>query len=210
MTTPKNLVGRQFEHLTVLDKSDATNDNKTNKTLWHCLCVCGNAINVRSRYLLNGHIISCGCKNKQCQICKSIIVGKKFICKTCYSRQLMSKLYQKDKEKRKQRAKDYRRTEVGSFNVTKSNALKDNKEWDLTIDEFKKIRSIGHCFYCLGDLPKVCGGLDRIDNNKGYIVGNIILACENCNKFRGKFISVDEMVAVVKLLRTMRNGKLWG
>jgi hypothetical protein len=43
------------------------------------------------------------------------------------------------------------------------------------------------CAYCGGDLPlNLSTSLDRIDNNKGYTLGNIVFCCQNCNFIKGK------------------------
>jgi hypothetical protein len=36
------------------------------------------------------------------------------------------------------------------------------------------------CAYC-GEIPNELNGLDRIDNNKGYTIDNVVPCCKNCN-----------------------------
>lgn len=37
-----------------------------------------------------------------------------------------------------------------------------------------------HCFYCTA-APKPTHGIDRVDNENGYIHGNVVTCCKQCN-----------------------------
>lgn len=59
------------------------------------------------------------------------------------------------------------------------------KEWTLTFDEFQAIVSC-NCYYCNRSIADETGsGLDRIDNSKGYVPGNVNPCCADCNRRRG-------------------------
>ena len=58
----KNLVGKQFNYLTVLEK---TNKRKNGAVIWLCQCKCGNLKEVTSGNLNAGRVTSCGCYNKK-------------------------------------------------------------------------------------------------------------------------------------------------
>lgn len=68
MTRPKNLVGKRFGRLRVLDRSGS--DPKTRKALWVCLCDpelggCGNVTRpLPGEYLTSGDTASCGCLHR--------------------------------------------------------------------------------------------------------------------------------------------------
>lgn len=51
-------------------------------------------------------------------------------------------------------------------------------DFDLTFDEFWKIRDVGECHYC-GYVGKV--GIDRKDSKFGYTVDNCVPSCWTCN-----------------------------
>jgi hypothetical protein len=53
----ENLIGRSFGKLTVVDCAYI----KNHIVYWHCLCECGNELDVRGGDLKNGHTSSCGC-----------------------------------------------------------------------------------------------------------------------------------------------------
>jgi hypothetical protein len=82
---------------------------------------------------------------------------------------------------------EYRR---GARNRTLKSGNKERYTFDLTLDQFYAI-VILPCIYCgsigsqpINDNTVVCG-IDRIDNNKGYIAGNVVSCCADCNIARG-------------------------
>lgn len=56
-----DLVGKRFSHLIVTSRAP----QKKNRTLWQCLCDCGNAKIIRGDALVRGVTISCGCYHKE-------------------------------------------------------------------------------------------------------------------------------------------------
>ena len=48
-----------------------------------------------------------------------------------------------------------------------------------------------------GDFPDITASLDRIDNNRGYVPGNVQLVHKKINMMRGR-LSVDEFVSLCK------------
>jgi 5-methylcytosine-specific restriction endonuclease McrA len=93
------------------------------------------------------------------------------------------------------------------FNAYRASARHRGHTFLLTLDEFGKLIK-QECFYC-GVEPKqlarttgdsVCyNGLDRIDNNKGYELSNIVTCCGACN--RSKYTSTqDEYLTRCRLI----------
>ena len=68
------------------------------------------------------------------------------------------------------------------FRNYKSGAKQRNYLFDLTFKEF-----MSHwqkpCEYCNSHIETI--GLDRIDNNKGYSIDNIVSCCYTCNRGKG-------------------------
>jgi hypothetical protein len=54
-------------------------------------------------------------------------------------------------------------------------------ECTLRFEEYKTLRTLP-CFYCGGVLPKIGHGLDRVDSNLGYSLGNVRPCCTQCNR----------------------------
>lgn len=91
--------------------------------------------------------------------------GKKNICVDCRSTIRLKSKY---------RYSDY-----------KYGANRRNLNFNLTLDKFKEITS-KPCYYCGGYSgegyeEKKYNGIDRIESNKGYIDGNCVSACAECN-----------------------------
>lgn len=59
MRTVKDLTGKIFGELTVIEKTDKPEHIKGNKTFWKCQCSCGNISVVNTSNLTNGHSTRC-------------------------------------------------------------------------------------------------------------------------------------------------------
>lgn len=76
-----------------------------------------------------------------------------------------------------------------------SGARKRGYDWNLSVDEFTDLTS-QDCHYCgyppdYGKNTFRYNGLDRLDNNKGYNLDNVVPCCWICNKAKGS-LSYDE------------------
>ena len=60
MAKPKEMVGKTFHRLTVLKE---LKERKGGSVCYDCVCVCGNNVEVKGKYLRNGDTKSCGCLN---------------------------------------------------------------------------------------------------------------------------------------------------
>lgn len=58
MARSEDLTGARFGHLTVLEKTDKTQDRYC---VWRCKCDCGREIEVNTKRLKNGIVTNCGC-----------------------------------------------------------------------------------------------------------------------------------------------------
>jgi hypothetical protein len=77
----------------------------------------------------------------------------------------------------------YHKQPKGKYVIYKNGALKRNHEFTITIEEFTMFWQKG-CYYCGTCIETI--GLDRIDNSKGYITGNILACCTTCNFMKHK------------------------
>ena len=62
MPVYKNLVGKHFGHLTVLD---STEQRQSGYRMWRCICDCGREIIVSTKKLQSGTVTDCGCIPKK-------------------------------------------------------------------------------------------------------------------------------------------------
>lgn len=81
----------------------------------------------------------------------------------------------------KKKNKKYLNSKVGKHIAYFHNAKKRGYSFDLTVEEVFKITS-DNCKYC-GE--EKCGGIDRVYNNEGYKLGNIVPCCGTCNSMKG-------------------------
>lgn len=141
---------------------------------------------------------------QQCRECGVILPilafdNSKRFCKKCSRKQL--KQWLASTEGKKDKAS---RTYYG----LKRNVKHRGSKLNLTRTEFKKWFDIeikdGVCFYCQQKLdpsaPYQLNGvtIDRMDNTKGYEIGNIVLACRRCNIIKGSWFSFEDMIEIAE------------
>lgn len=93
------------------------------------------------------------------------------------------------------------------YNNYKNRAKKRYYEWEIDFETFKNITK-RDCFYC-GEKPLqvqygfelngvyVYNGIDRIDNDEGYTIENIVACCGDCNRIKTSK-STDEFFKKIK------------
>lgn len=172
----ENLSGKVFGRLTVIELDES---QKKDRTSWICKCNCGNTLSIIAKDLVNGHTKSCGCLPL-----------------------------------------DNKRLEKGesAFNDLYSSymrgALKRNLSFELSREEFREMTK-KNCFYC-GKEPAqlrrregrvygeyVYNGIDRIDNNKGYILENCVPCCGKCNQAKSKSNKKDFIEWIKKVFNNL-------
>lgn len=91
---------------------------------------------------------------------------------------------------------NWNRTNVNArLDAIKRSAKERNKEWNLTDQEAKRML-VFPCNYCGHlDLKVRLNGIDRIDNSKGYITGNVVPCCKYCN-YAKNMLSIDEFISM--------------
>lgn len=85
------------------------------------------------------------------------------------------------------------------FRNYRKEALRRDLKWELTLEEFAELTKQS-CYLCgieptgryvhwyakkkFADHPYIYSGIDRFDNSKGYVSGNVISACKTCNMLK--------------------------
>jgi hypothetical protein len=103
------------------------------------------------------------------------------------------------------------------FSKYRSEARKRGR--DFSLSQAYLIELIGQaCHYCRNPPGNAMrravyagavlfySGIDRKDNDVGYVEGNVVPCCARCNYVKGEALSYGEMVQVGKLLRRMKKG----
>lgn len=148
---------------------------KNNHSYWNVKCYCGNIFITQATSVKNGTVKSCGCS---------------------------------------------RRLENGeaSFNhlfaTRKRNAVSSrNLKWDLNKEQFK-ILSKQNCYYC-GVEPQqkhegysfygeyIYNGIDRINNQIGYIIDNCVSCCKKCNFMKGTLCHTDFINQIKQICKNL-------
>jgi hypothetical protein len=56
------------------------------------------------------------------------------------------------------------------------------------------------CFYCDGK----SSGLDKVENNKGYINTNIVPCCQECNRLKSDKYTCEETLIIVECIKKLK------
>ena len=181
MPTYEDLVGKKFSRLTVIKRMP---NDKNYNTMFLCKCDCGNETTVCASSLKEGHTKSCGCLNK---------------------------------------VNNSHPLDVGVANMHnviisyRNNAKTRGLDWRLTEQQFKEITK-KPCHYC-GALPNnktnrrdcngvyVYNGIDRVDNEKGYIINNVVPCCKRCNNAKRNFGLEDFKDWIRKIYNKFERGE---
>lgn len=81
----------------------------------------------------------------------------------------------------------------------KRNARKRGLEFNLTVEDYKFIKSGETCYYCQAETDIIT--LDRKDNFKGYTTDNIVGCCYYCNKLKSNLFNEEEMKIIGRAVR---------
>ena len=85
-----------------------------------------------------------------------------------------------------------------AFWKARSQAKRIGRAWFISRDQHAAPMR-RPCTYCRLSLPdfRAGGGLDRLDNGRGYVPGNVVPCCGLCNYIRGSFFTPSEMRCVI-------------
>jgi len=137
---------------------------------------------------------------------KSRQYGFAYECRDCHSKRKIgrdrrkerwSSLNEEQKKKRKEIMQKYAKTNKGRAVMLRA-AYRKIDACDMTTNEVAAIIS-QPCTYCQTTVePR---GLDRIDNQKPHIKGNVLPACGRCNVTRGDRFTSEEMLVIGETIR---------
>jgi hypothetical protein len=159
----KNVLGLTFNKLNVIEYLGISSRG----ALWKCKCTCGKEVNCTTSTLTKSRRKSCGHDHPN---------------KKPAGEAAFNDLYRR----------------------YKYDAKGKNREFNISIEKFKELVS-SPCSYC-GCVPSkettykeayngqfIYNGLDRVNNEGGYTIDNVIPCCEQCNKSK-RGMSVQEFI----------------
>jgi hypothetical protein len=175
MSKQYEIQGMIFGNWYVVERSKT--NSKHNAKRWVCRCICG-AIRLRpTGQIVSGHSKSCG--KKGCLVRSKISSG--------------------EQAGRKRVIQHYRQ-----------NSKNYNHVFCLSEKQLDKLFK-GKCFYC-GCNPKntigsqykfndktvfTYNGIDRKDAKKGYVIGNVVSCCSDCN-YAKQSLTVNQFIQLVE------------
>lgn len=178
--------GKQIRNFTVITKTDRKKKRPNGRSyfIYLCKCSCGkdfesNASEFEWRFGCN----DCSKKHHYDKVVENM---QKTLSANPSRRTALSVLSPASKGNIKGSYANY------IVNWIKGTATKRNLIWNLdSVDVFYMIQE--SCFYCghSVNFPDTRNGLDRIDNTKGYIPGNVVACCFTCNIAKHE-MTIDE------------------
>lgn len=165
--TYEKMIGLKFNMLTILS---IIKDNIKNRIFANCVCDCGKKKRIRADLIKNETYISCGCHSKN----RKSMTGN------------LNPSF-----------KGVGKIGISFFNELKRTAKRRNLDFNITIDYLWKIfkNQNGKCSLTNQPLKfgrirrhnETTASLDRIDNNLGYIVGNVRWVLKDINMIRKNY-----------------------
>lgn len=90
------------------------------------------------------------------------------------------------------------------FKCLKSEAKQRNLNLELTLEEFTVFTG-KNCYYCDTCMDEHVGsGLDRLNNELGYTVKNVVTCCGPCNTGRSDNFTSEEWKVMITALKEWR------
>lgn len=145
--------------------------------------------------------IKCGNEKiiKEFRINKRCLDGHSNVCCVCHNNSPKTIAFKRA----------YATTLKGRYSKAKWMAHSRGYEFTLSIEAYSAIVS-QPCYYCnnrLGQNAIRGTGLDRLINNIGYVLGNVVSACGRCNRLKSDWMTPEETKAVVETILAMRSVK---
>lgn len=121
-------------------------------------------------------------------------------------------IYGKKKIRKDKAVKDWRESESGirskASKMISAYKCKDKKlgltNCDITIDWMIENIILQPCKYC-GDVERI--GCDRIDNDKGHTMDNVVPCCYDCNCARNNNFTYEEMLELGKTIHKIKENR---
>lgn len=153
--------------------TDISRDVKNRRTMFDCVCDCGNTKTVSARNLQRGATTHCGCDRDYSNY--GLPEGES----------LFNALFTNYKQNAKHKNLTFTLTKEETKNLFESNCYFCGTAPEK---EFTKKNLKGSFTY---------NGIDRIDSSKGYTKNNVNPCCESCNFLKGNR-SNEEFLSLVK------------
>jgi len=215
-----NLVGKRYGKLIVLERSDTVKS----KTRWLCRCDCGKEKIVGGSDMSQGKIKSCGCLRTPNEIGKKYGLltvvsrdgsdnGAKWLCE-CDCGGITSVHAGVLRRGGTRSCGCLNKFPPGEANFNRLYAgmkmdagRRTIRDWDLSMEQVRKLTK-QNCHYCGtkpsqqinlpgSNEPYFYNGIDRVDNEIGYHISNVVSCCKMCN-FAKRNLSYNFFISWIK------------
>lgn len=148
----KDETGNRYGRLQVIERAGM---QENGDATWLCICDCGESVEVRGTSLRQGKVKSCGCLHSEQKLAEG---------EAAFNNVFLS--YQRSAKRR-------------------------GISWQITREQARRLFQ-EECYYC-GALPGNVhqnptlngdyqyNGIDRVDNEAGYSIENVVACCKFCN-----------------------------
>jgi hypothetical protein len=153
-----NMEGKEFNGLKICN---LIGKNKYKSYIYSVSCICGNSFIAEGNDIKQGKIKSCGCKQNSLQILNQNT-----------DLRLKNGLYSDYRNKAAKREIDFALTQDEFFDFLKKSCYYCNSKPSNVVKDNRKN----------SDASFVYSGIDRIDNDLGYIKENCVSCCRTCNQ----------------------------
>lgn len=96
-----------------------------------------------------------------------------------------------------EKRKAYGKSDRGLYTAYRADADRRGRNYvfELTFEQFQKLIN-SSCKYCG---KENCRGIDRVNNEVGYVIDNCVSCCHRCNEMKNKY-SISEWIMQMKTI----------
>ena len=114
--------------------------------------------------------------SRKCKDCSNLTKTKN--CARCESCKI---IYNKEQQKIYRQTKNYKCNPNYKYKIYVSKAAERGYEFNLSFQQFMSFWN-KPCYYCNDDIKSI--GIDRVNNDSGYTIDNVVPCCTTCNKMK--------------------------
>lgn len=186
-----DLTGKKFGDLTVIAWEGYLKRGRQRFSWWLCDCSCGTQRKFEASQLKRGKTKSCGCvgRAKARELAKRLSRSKAENEGPIAARQLYSRY--------------------------KNDARRMSRDFEITFDDAMSLFH-GNCTYCGLEPHRInrsrdsyfaYNGIDRVNNEEGYIAGNCVPCCKKCNEIKRDLTLSEFKELIVRMHKVMCGGE---